>query len=474
MVQKINFILNKETISTDINPCMVLLDFIRYEKHLSGTKEGCKEGDCGACTVLVGKFNNDGVEYKSINSCLTPIGNIIGHHVVTIEGINSNLLTPIQKEFVEEGASQCGFCTPGFIISLTGYFLNNSTYSFDDAVNTIGGNICRCTGYTSIKRAIQNVFDRMNDSSKGDNGSIKNLINNKLLPEYFRNIPSRLTELKKLELSEENIYPNKKLIMGGGTDLYVQKPDEVIKKDTFFHFYNNLDEILVKDNKCIIGGAATFENIKQSKIIQDHFPEIKNYLDLIASLPIRNSATIAGNIINASPIGDLTIFLLALNAKIILNNGKNKREIFLKDFYKGYKLLDKTENELLEQVIFEIPSGDYKYNFEKVSKRTYLDIASVNTAIYLKLDNDKIIDAHISAGGIAPIPLYMKETSSYLLTKQVNSQILKDCLNISQSEIYPITDVRGSAEYKRLLLNQLIKAHFIKLFPENIEIGALI
>ena len=154
MSEGINFILNNELVSVKSDPAIVLLDFIRNQKHLSGTKEGCKEGDCGACTVLVGSFNNGTIEYKSVNSCLLPIANINNKHVVTIEGINTDTFTPIQKEFINEGASQCGFCTPGFIVSFTGYLINCNNFCYDEAVNSIAGNICRCTGYNSIVRAV--------------------------------------------------------------------------------------------------------------------------------------------------------------------------------------------------------------------------------------------------------------------------------------------------------------------------------
>ena len=164
MTENITFILNNDLVSVKIDPAIVLLDFIRKQKHLTGTKEGCKEGDCGACTVLVGNLINDKLEYHSVNSCLLPLGNINNTHIVTIEGLNSKNLSHIQTEFIKEGASQCGFCTPGFIVSLTGYLINNQTYEIDKALNSIAGNICRCTGYTSIKRSVNDVLNKINSN----------------------------------------------------------------------------------------------------------------------------------------------------------------------------------------------------------------------------------------------------------------------------------------------------------------------
>ncbi len=196
---------------------------------------------------------------------------------------------------------------------------------------------------------------------------------------------------------------------------------------------------------------------------------------MIASLPIRNAATVGGNIINASPIGDVTIWLLALNSSIVLSDSKKKRKIFLKDLYLDYKKLDKSNNEFLESVEFNLPGRNSYFNFEKVSKRTYLDIATVNSAFYLEMDANNFIKiANLSAGGVAPIPLYLGKTSKYLIGKQISAQIIDDAIKIIQSEISPISDIRGSEEYKRILLSQLFKAHFVELFPKLIPVESVI
>lgn len=470
MSEGINFILNSELVTVKVNPAAVLLDFIRQQKHLHGTKEGCKEGDCGACTVLVGSFNNGKVEYKSINSCLLPIANINNKHVVTIEGINTDTFTPIQKEFINEGASQCGFCTPGFIVSFTGYLINCKKFSYDDAVNSIAGNICRCTGYTSIKNVLKKIEKETLGFKNGKTDRITLLIKNNFLPEYFSNIPQRL---KNIKVTKSNGAPvNIGKIISGGTDLYVQQPDELIETQSTFMSGKDLSFIKISDDICTVGSTATFEMIKESEFFQDNFPRMNKFMDLIASLPIRNSATIGGNIVNASPIGDLTIFVLALNSGVKITDGKNTRKVLLKDFYKGYKNLYLNSDEYVESIEFKIPENNSHFNFEKVSKRTYLDIASVNTAIYLETEKDIITNAHISAGGVAPVPFYLSKTSQFLLNKKIEYEMIDNAIQVIQSEITPISDVRGSDEYKRLLLEQLFKAHFIELFPELIKMEA--
>lgn len=472
MTEDITFILNNDLVSVKIDPAVVLLDFIRKQKHLTGTKEGCKEGDCGACTVLAGNLINNKLEYHSLNSCLFPLGNVNNIHIVTIEGLNATNLTHIQTEFINEGSSQCGFCTPGFIVSLTGYLINNDAYEIDTALNAIAGNICRCTGYTSIKRSVNDVLNKFNLIDINGLDKISMLIKNNILPDYFSGIADRL---KKLKNENSNGHDKKiKYFIAGGTDLYVQKPDELLEQQINFIKNKDLSYIKVEDNLCQVGASTTFEMVNDSPVFQNHFPRLNNYINLIASLPIRNSATVGGNIINASPIGDFTIFFLALNASVVLSEGNTRRKILLKNLFKGYKHLDKTDDEYLEYIEFKLPSKDSYFNFEKVSKRTHLDIASVNSAMYLESVDNIITDVHISAGGVAPIPLYLEKTSKYLMGKKVSINLIVDTLPIIQSEISPISDVRGSTDYKRLLINQLFKAHFIELFPELINVEALI
>ena len=469
-MSEINFILNNELVSLEINPAEVLLDFIRKQIHLTGTKEGCKEGDCGACTVLIGTLIGNKVEYKSVNSCLFPIGNANNKHIVTIEGINSEQFTPIQENFIKEGASQCGFCTPGFIVSLTGYIINFTDYNYLDAVNAIAGNICRCTGYTSIKNVLKYLGKNINIKNSVD--KISQLIKLNFLPAYFSEIPSRLKEIKIIKSNEADAKIDK--IISGGTDLFVQQPDELLETENYLICDKNLSSINILDNTCTVGATTTFEMIKESKVFRNYFPRLDHFMDLIASLPIRNSATIGGNFVNASPIGDTTIFFLALNSILNLVNGKSKRRILLKDLYKGYKNLDLKPGEYVESLEFKLPGENSHFNFEKVSKRSYLDIASANSAINLEVKNNVIYEAHVSAGGIAPIPLYLKSTSEFLTNKKIGPGLVEEAGQIIQSEISPISDIRGSAEYKRILIEQLFKAHFIELFPELIKMEELV
>ncbi|RJP61935.1 MAG: (2Fe-2S)-binding protein [Ignavibacteriales bacterium] len=461
---KLSFILNQSLIQTDVNPSLPLLDFIRKEKHLTGTKEVCKEGDCGACTVLLGELVEGKLKYKTVTSCIYPVWNCQGKHVVTIEGINKSELLLQQQIFADENASQCGFCTPGFIMSFTFYLLNNTKYSHDDAINAIAGNICRCTGYHSIIRAVDKVITELKDANESSH--ITYLIEKNVLPETFVDIENRLKEiiLEQVEANEKST-----IFIGGGSDLFVQKPDDLLEKDVSFLDQKRLNYIIKNNNRIELGGGTTFEEFKQSEILRKIISTLERDIDLIASLPIRNSATIGGNLSNASPIGDLTIILLALNSILILSDGKSERELPLSEYYLDYKKLNKNENEFIKAIWFKVPNDNYQFSFEKVSKRTYLDIASVNTSLLIETNDNKIKNIFISAGGIAPVPKLLKETNQYLIGKDISIDTIDSALAVMQDEISPISDVRGSAEYKKLLIGQLVKAHFLKLFPQLIN-----
>jgi xanthine dehydrogenase small subunit len=470
----IQFILNEKTITTDLPPGIVLLDFIRYHQHLMGTKIGCREGDCGACTILVGELVTAGtqdfvsLQYESMTSCLMPIGNAQGKHIVTVEGINfSDRLNPVQQAMADEGATQCGFCTPGFVVSLAGFCLgrdNTSVISQQNAIAAIDGNICRCTGYKSIERAAGKVAAIMKERNGEE--AIEFVTRKKILPEYFSGIKEKLLAMQQSLITLRQAQSDSHLV-GGGTDLYVQKHEEMTNAEIRFVFdHPEWNGIIQEDNKCIIGASATVSDLKNSSFINKLFPDFHRYAKLISSTPIRNMATIAGNIINASPIGDFTIFFLALDAQLVLSDGRAKRELPLRSLYKGYKTLDKNPEEYIEQVWFEFPDKNTHFHFEKVSKRTHLDIASVNSAICITMNGTEIAKAGLSAGGVGPVPMYLQKTSEFLKGKKITEALIQEAVVVMQTEISPISDARGTKEYKRLLLGQLIKAHLMPLIEK--------
>lgn len=461
----IKFILNEQTVTTELPPGMPLLDFIRYQQGLSGTKIGCREGDCGACTVLVGEIVNDQLHYESMTSCLMPLGNANGKHIVTVEGINfPGSLNMVQQAMADCGATQCGFCTPGFVVSLAGFCLSDAAPTKENAIAAVDGNICRCTGYKSIERAAAQVAGQL----QGKRNAVDFVTEQKILPAYFAGIKERLQRLGgqiiAAALKDVASMKERPHFVGGGTDLYVQKHDEMKEAAIRFLFdHPGLNSIRKEGNTCIMGPSVTVSDLRNSAVINEAFRDFYRYSKLVSSTPIRNMATIAGNFVNASPIGDFTIFFLALDAQLDLSDGRSTRKLPLRNLYKGYKQLDKTPEEHIESISFELPGEHDRFNFEKVSKRTHLDIASVNSAIFLRMNGDIIEKAGLSAGGVGPVPLYLEKTSAYLLGKKMNDETIAGAIAVMRTEISPISDARGSKEYKTLLLGQLIKAHALCL-----------
>ena len=460
------FIVNDQLINGKHLPGTVALDFIRNTLKLTGTKEGCKEGECGACTVLLGELQNDcSIRYKAVASCLLPIGSLNGKHLVTVEGLNfKEGLNAVQHCIFDNNASQCGFCTPGIVLSLTGFLLNSNKFSYNDAVDALDGNICRCTGYYSIKNAAKELSNKFIKSKTRLNERVNFLVENKVLPDYFKEIPKRLKKIEKeIETSEDAE------LVAGGTDLLVQKPDVLLnKKLVFLSDYEDLHYIKESEKNVIIGAAITVEEMRNSEIINKYFSSIKEDLLLVSSMIMRNKATLTGNIVNASPIGDLTILLLALDAELLLEKNGIERNVLLKEFYKGYKKFDLKCREIIKEIRIPIPKGDYKFSFEKVSNRKYLDIASCNSAMMIELKGEKITKINISVGGVAPVPLLLNLPYLEIIEKNITLEKIEEIIVQIKNEITPIDDIRGTAKYKKILAGQLVKTHFLKFFQEEL------
>ncbi|NIR50445.1 2Fe-2S iron-sulfur cluster binding domain-containing protein [candidate division KSB1 bacterium] len=473
MAWQTHFILNNQKIITSESPGTLVLDYLRRRERLVGTKEGCKEGDCGACMVLVGELVDNQIEYMPMTSCLMPVGELHGKHLVTVEGLNQEHLTPVQQAIVDEGGTQCGFCTPGIVVSMTAYLMKSGATVNDEGIKyALGGNLCRCTGYASLIRAGKILVDTFGDGANAGQKQeerLADLISRKAIPEYFHSIPTRLKKIPKLDSVNSKKTPD--YFIAGGTDIYVQKgellPDSRVE---VLNLHPEMKGITVKNGKVHLGALTTFEEFADHPEILKFIPNMKAYMHLNASWQIRNRATLGGNIVNASPIGDMTILLLALDSTLTLKEGRNRRTVPLKSFYKGYKVLDKTPKEIVTEITFPLPGPETKIHFEKVSKRRTLDIASVNSAIKVQAEDGLIKDVHLTMGGVAPVPLFLEQTSEYLQGNILNKETIMGALPIAMAEVSPISDVRGSAEYKRLLVRQFMIGHVTKLFPEYLKV----
>ncbi len=461
----IQFILNNQHLTTQAPPGMALLDFIRKDQQLKGSKLVCKEGECGACAVLVGSCANGKLTYQSMTSCIMPLINSNGKHIVTIEGLNMDDLSPVQQAMVDSYATQCGFCTPGFVVSLSGYLLSNNTFTKNGIMESIDGNICRCTGYKSIERAADRILARLHEEVSRP--GIASLVRAGWLPSYFKGIFRRLSAIQPAQM------PIAKLIkLGGGTDLYVQKPHEMYESQpAAMYDQPTLKQIGIEDGVCQFGASLTMGDLYRSKIFKKALPQSDYIFRLLSSTPIRNMSTIGGNLVNASPIGDFTILLLGLNATILLSNRNKLRELPLRRFYKGYKKMDLRKGEYLEAIRFPVKGKKTYIHFEKVSQRKFLDIASVNFASTIELSKaGEITTIHLAVGGVGPIPMYLEKTTAFLRKRKINEATLREAIEVLYSEISPISDARGSAAYKKLLARQLFLAQFLALDAGCVEV----
>ncbi|MFT4606104.1 MAG: xanthine dehydrogenase small subunit [Rhodothermales bacterium] len=475
MTRPLHFILNDREVKAEVPAGQLVLDYLRESRRMVGTKEGCREGDCGACVVLVGELQGDAVRYRSITSCLMPAHELASKHLVTIEALRGARLTAVQEAIITEGGSQCGFCTPGIVLSLTGALMERSAPLDAAAVKTtLGGHLCRCTGYRSLKA----VGDHLVGMPLG----LKGMVDGGELPAWFSGIPERLAAIvaeaptPARPASPASPASARRYAVAGGTDLYVQQGDAIATSSSIevLGTREDLRGIRSESKALILGPATTFEEMAESKDLQAVIPRIRDYMDDIASVQIRNRATVGGNLVNASPIGDVTILLLALDTTLTLESDSGStRRVALRDFYLGYKELDLSDDELLTSISISRPAQGSRISWEKVAKRRTLDIASVNGALVIRDEGGVIQEATLTAGGVAATPFFLAKTSAWLRDRPISAQTVVEAAALAQTEVTPISDIRGTAAYKRLLLRQLIWAHFQTLYPELISFEAL-
>jgi xanthine dehydrogenase small subunit len=463
MNEPITFFLNNQKQTYSGASGLTVLDYLREHVRLTGTKEGCREGDCGACTVILGTWCDDKMVYKPATSCLVPMAELHGKHLVTVEGLHFSNLSLIQQALIDAGAIQCGFCTPGIVMSMTCYLLQHpAPPDAQAAKEMLSGHLCRCTGYAAIKRACELVSEKW--SVQENESDLDLLIRLQVVPPYFRQVLLRERPPAPVaHLSEP--------LIAGGTDLYVQKGDQLSESEVFsLSAATNARTVQMTDGVLQLSGLTTFQDFMEHPLIRQYIPVNKSFLEEVASWQVRNRATLAGNLVNASPIGDLAILLLALDAELTLTGPAGSRRLPIASFFTGYKTIAKYPEERIDKISVRITDPDTKIHFEKVCKRQHLDIASVNSAIRIRLQQEQITQVDLSFGGIAAVPFYAAQTVAFLREKKLSMNLLKEADKILQSEIHPIDDVRGSARYKRLLARQLLLTHFVELYPDIVPV----
>lgn len=454
---------------------MTLSDFLRYEIDFPGTKVVCAEGDCGACTVMVGSPISamDKIKYHTINSCIAPLFLLNGYHIITVEGIAINKrLHPVQEKMIEGHGAQCGYCTPGFIGSLVCAVEDNigkkEKLTEKEVKNRLTGNLCRCTGYDSIIKAGAQV-EIAKCFSLADH--YHEVSRNKELIEWRESsveltsfnvhgdglkifIPNSIDELCRLKSK----YPDLK-ITSGATDLGVLVNKGKIKLRHILSLKNipELFQIKKNNNSVSIGCLVTVHEVE--KFYENINSEFSKLLHVFASPQIKNSATLAGNVMNASPIADSVPFLILSDAKVCLVSSKGAREVNINDFYKGYKELNVLPDEIVSTI--EVPFVSYeKLKLYKVSLREDLDISAVTFAGGVNLEKGMIKNSKIVYGGVGPTVKRIPEVEKFLNGRSFSKETFSDAGKILEQHIAPISDVRGSKEFRMIVAKNLLDKYF--------------
>ena len=435
--KNIIYINNKKVEVTNVYHDITLLDWLRNYHKITGTKEGCAEGDCGACSVIINKKNKE--DSKPINSCLVRLGQVIGSNITTIEGLGCDKNPhPLQMAFSNEYASQCGYCTPGFIISGVSLINSGKIINNDTINDAISGNLCRCTGYSPIIKAIKSVSGRKTKLKKVE-------IINKEKKVRFGNItylkPNNLKELKDyLEVKSFQF-------IAGGTDLNLQRPI-INEKENNIICLSSIKELnFIKKfkEKMVLGGAVTIENFLDS--VRSKMPELIEILQRFGSPQIRNQGTIGGNLCTSSPIGDLAPLLMVLNSDINVFGKNGIKKTNIKNFFKGYRKNILKKDEIILSIEIPYPNKKNKIFSWKLSKRYDQDISTISLAINIQTQKNIIKEIQMAAGGVAVTPKSLYKLCKSMLEKKLDDAIDFATENLDKY-IQPISDLRGSSHYR--------------------------
>ena len=457
-------ILASLTVNASTAADATLLEYLRVDAGLTGTKEGCASGDCGACTCLIRSDEN--APYIAVNACITPLGDVIGHEVLTVDVLGEEELHPIQSAMVNEHGSQCGFCTPGFVMALAARLDPNhpqgelTETSDREAWNqAIAGNLCRCTGYRPILDAAQLAAKSGARARTLPHGLVIDALHCSLeegmitesLVGFFR--PRSLAEFRTIRLA----YPEAHLC-AGGTDLML----EVTQKGQTLSPLISLTGVeemrtISIDEEALsvhIGASVTFSEMEVA--LNKVWPSLASFLTRIGSPQIRNRGTLGGNLGTASPIGDGLPVLLAMDAVIntLLPNG-DTRSIAMREFIRGYRQTALQSGEVVTSIQLE-GIGD-PHDYRKVTKRYEDDISAVCGAFRWRCEGNRLSLARVAFGGVAERPLRLMKTETLLLARALTPDLIDEAVEIARTEVSPLSDVRASARYRQHLVGVLLK-----------------
>ncbi|CDX61447.1 Xanthine dehydrogenase XdhA [Mesorhizobium plurifarium] len=469
---EIRFILNgADIVLTEVAPDATLLDWLRLNRSLRGTKEGCAEGDCGACTVLVGKLSADGLVYESVNACIRFMGSLDSTHVVTVEHLRGDgeKLHPVQQAMVDFHGSQCGFCTPGFVMSLYGLWMKTPDPSNAAIEKALQGNLCRCTGYEAIMRAAHAISsygkaakDPLAVERKDITARLKTLRDGARVEigsgKARLIVPADVDDFAAVLEKEPGA-----TIVAGSTDvgLWVTKHMRDISPAIFIGGLEDLRAISEKDGVITIGAGVTYSEAFDT--LSKRIPALGPLVDRIGGEQVRNMGTIGGNIANGSPIGDTPPPLIALGAELTLRKGVARRTIPLETFFIAYGKQDRQPGEFVETVRVPVPAKGTKFAVYKVTKRRDEDITATLGAFYLTLAKDgTVADIRIAYGGMAATPKRATAVEKALAGKVWNEATVEAAMAEYAKDFTPLTDMRATAEYRALAAKNLLLRFYIE------------
>ena len=450
-MRQIRFLLDGEVIEAECpDPTATLLDYLRYELRRTGTKEGCAEGDCGACTVLLGELDGDGVTWRAVNACILFLPMLDGKALRTVESLGGD--HPVQREMIARHGSQCGFCTPGFVMSLYGRSLGALGTEGEPVGDVIAGNLCRCTGYGPILAAGEAV-----PPAAGEDAELVAALK-ALQPAYGH--PKTADELADLLLAEPETR-----IVAGATDvgLWVTKQLRELGPSVFIGDIPDLRRIGEAPEALILGAAVRYSEAREA-LARLH-PDLRELVRRIGGVQVRNAGTIGGNIANGSPIGDMPPALIALGAELTLRRGSERRTIPLEDFFIAYGRQDRAAGEFVESVRIPRPSPDALIRIWKLSKRFDSDISGVCGAFALRIADGMVTGARVAFGGMAAIPARAPGCEAALIGNPWSGETVEAAARALADDYAPIDDLRGTAAYRRVVAANLLR----RLWAEQSE-----